>query len=189
MSIRWNRSMRRVHFWCALLAALPVLVTIATGLLLQLKKDVEWIQPATRKGAGGDPSISFDTILAAARSVPEAGITEWSHVDRLDVRPDKGVVKVRGKNRTEVQVCTTTGKVLQVAYRRSDLIETLHDGSWFHDWAKLGLFLPAGIGLLVLWVTGIYMLLLPWQVKRRRRKNELARGATSAAAPGGADAP
>ncbi len=69
----------------------------------------------------------------------------WDDVNRLDVRPGRGVVKVWLHNGYEVQVDLGTGAVLQTAYRRSDLIESIHDGSFFAgDWTKLGLFLPDG---------------------------------------------
>jgi hypothetical protein len=68
-----------------------------------------------------------------------------------------------------VQVDLQTGEVLQVAYRRSDLIESLHDGSWFHDRAKLWVFLPVAVVVLGLWGTGIYLFFLPYAVRRSRR--------------------
>jgi hypothetical protein len=53
-----------------------------------------------------------------------------------------------------------TGRVLQHAYRRSDLIESIHDGSFFGgNWTKLGLFLPAGLMLLFLWISGLFLFL------------------------------
>lgn len=163
----WNR---KLHRWGSIAVALPLLVVICTGILLLLKKDSAWIQPPTQRGAGAELVLSFDQILAAARSAPDAGIETWDDVDRLDVRPERGVVKVRGKNRWEVQVDATNGAVLQTAYRRSDLIESIHDGSYFHDAAKLWVFLPSGALLLGLWGTGLYLWLLPHLVRRRRRK-------------------
>jgi hypothetical protein len=62
-----------------------------------------------------------------------------------------------------------TGKVLQVAYRRSDLIESIHDGSFIAgDWTKLGLFLPAGVALLLMCAGGLWMFWVPFSAKRRR---------------------
>ena len=169
---------RKLHRWGTVLIAVPLLVVIVSGIFLQLKKESSWIQPPTKRGAGGDPSISFDAILAAARGVEAAEVESWDDVDRLDVRPGKGVVKVRGKAGVEVQVDTTTGDVLQVARRRSDLIEQIHDGSWFHDSVKLWVFLPAAIILFVMWLTGIYLWLLPHLIKRARtRKARAAEGA------------
>ena len=161
---------RKLHRWGSILTALPLLVVIITGIILQLKKDWSWVQPPTAKSADPALELSFDEILASASGVPEAEIASWEDVDRLDVRPDKGVVKVRANNRYEVQIDTKSGEILHVAYRRSDLIESLHDGSWFSDGAKLWIFLPTAIILFGLWVTGIYLWFLPHLVRRKKRK-------------------
>lgn len=165
---------RKLHRWGAVLVAVPFLVVIVTGLLLQLKKDVAWVQPPTRKGHGREPAVSFDAILAAVKTVPQAEVKSWDDVDRVDVRPKDGITKVTCKNRWEVQVDFRTGETVQAAYRRSDLIESIHDGSFFHDAAKLYVFLPAGVVVLGLWVTGMYLWMLPNWV-RWRRKNAVAR--------------
>ncbi|RMH30382.1 MAG: PepSY domain-containing protein [Planctomycetota bacterium] len=170
-----NKWSRKTHRWGAVAIALPIAAVIGSGILLQLKKDVAWIQPPTARGAaGGDPdngmTVSMRDILDAAMTVPEAGFTGWGDIDRLDVRPDKGVAKVRGKNRWEVQVDTATGEVVQVAYRRSDLIESIHDGSWFHAAAKLWVFLPSGVVLFILWLTGVYLWALPIWARRAGRR-------------------
>ena len=164
------KSSRQLHRWGALLIAAPLLLVVVTGLLLQLKKQVAWIQPPTLRAAQPELGLGFDQILAAAASVPEAEIVGWESVDRLDVRPERGLVKVRARNRWEVQLDARTGEVLLVAYRRSDLIESLHDGSFFHEGAKLWLFLPVGAVLLGLWITGLYLFFLPAIARRRRRR-------------------
>lgn len=160
---------RKLHRIGSIVTALPVLVILASGLVLQLKKESSWIQPPTAKGIGGAPSVSFAAILDATRNVHEAKVASWDDVDRLDVRPSKGIVKVRAKNRTEVQIDTTTGEVVQVAHRRSDLIESIHDGSWFHERVKLWVFLPTAVVLLGLWVTGMYLWVLPYLARRKKR--------------------
>jgi uncharacterized iron-regulated membrane protein len=161
---------RRVHYWLAIAVAIPAVVIFGTGVLLQVKKQVTWVQPAERRGGATAPTISFDRVIAVARSVPEAGIRDWSDVDRVDVRPSRGMLKVTSRTHWELQIDIQTGAVLQSAYRRSDLIESIHDGSFFHPWAKLGLFLPVGIVLLVMLVTGVYLFWLPIWVKARRRR-------------------
>lgn len=159
--------MRQIHRWGAAVAALPFLLVLVTGILLQFKKEAAWIQPPTLRGAGGPPSIGFEAILAAAAGVPAAAVRGWEDVERLDVRPDYGIVKVQAVNGVEVQVDTATGAVLQAMPRRSDLIEGLHDGSWFHERAKLWVFFPMALVLAALVGTGIYLWLLP--IRRRRR--------------------
>ena len=145
---------------------------LITGILLQLKKDVDWIQPPTMIGEKiQNLSLSFDKILDISSSVGEANISSWEDVDRLDVRPNKGIVKVRAKNNWEIQIDTFTGEVIQTAYRRSDIIEKLHDGSWFNDKIKHWVFFPSGVILLGLWLTGVYMLARPYYVKLKRRMN------------------
>ena len=167
----WNKWTRKVHYWGAFVVFLPVFIIISTGILLQLKKDIDWIQPPTANGEfENDPTISFDDILATAIKVKEPNIQSWDDIDRLDVRLGKGIVKVRSNNRWELQIDSHSGELLQVAYRRSDLIEQLHDGSWFHDKIKLWIFLPTGIILFILWCTGLYMVILPYIIKWNREK-------------------
>lgn len=175
----WNsrRDLRKIHRWGSALIALPFLLVLITGLFLQVKKEVNWIQPPSQKGVSTTPSISFDEILIASKGVQEAEISTWEDIDRLDVRPDKGIVKVRAVNRWEIQIDTETTEVLQVAYRRSELFESLHDGSWFHDSAKLWIFLPSGIIVTILWITGMYLFFVPYFAKNRNKKRLEARKA------------
>jgi len=161
---------RKLHRWGAVLVAVPFLVVIVTGLLLQVKKEIAWVQPPTQKRPGKEPTISFDAILKAIqKDAPEAKVSSWADIDRLDVRPKDGVVKVTSKNRYEVQLDIQTGEVVQVEYRRSDLIESIHDGSFFSDAAKLYVFLPVALVVLSLWVTGVYLWVLPHWVRWRRK--------------------
>ena len=168
--MNWKRINRKIHYWGALIVALPVLIVIVTGILLLLKKDIDWLQPPTAAGQGKVPTLSVARILEVSKSVPEAGIAGWADIDRVDLRPRKGVLKVRARNSWEIQIDHQTGEVLQVAYRRSDLIEALHDGSFFHAAAKLWVFLPAAVVLLALWVTGVYLFLVPLLARRRARQ-------------------
>ena len=172
--MKFHQLNRVSHRWASILIALPVLLVITTEIILQVKKEFAWVQPITRTGTRIEPSLAFDRILEIVSSVPEAEVQGWDDIDRLDVRPDKGMLKVRAKNRWEVQLDATSGDILQVAYRRSDFIESLHDGSFFHDRAKLWIFLPNGLVLLAMWLTGIYLFLLPYRVKRRRRRKHAA---------------
>ncbi len=174
MSISWNRWTRKLHRRGALIACVPLLLVILTGLLLQVKKQVSWIQPPTMVGSATIPDIHWDQILDVAKDVADANVDSWQDIDRLDVRPDKGLVKVQCKNRWEIQIDLQSGMILSSTYRRSDLIESLHDGSFFTSAAKLWIFLPCGIVLLGLWITGAYLWWLPIGVKRRKLKQKLS---------------
>lgn len=168
--MHFNVANRKVHYWASFIAAVPILVIIASGILLQMKKQVDWVQPPEKRGSSKVPVVDFAKIMSAVQSVPSLNVNGWEDVDRVDVRPGKGIAKVTLLNRWEVQVDLGTGDVLQTAYRRSDLIEQIHDGSFFAgDWTKLGLFLPAGLTLLLLWLSGIWMIWVPLKGKRKRR--------------------
>ena len=162
---------RFFHRWGSIIVSVPILLVIITGILLLLKKESDWIQPPTQPGTPNELGVSFDDILKMAQSVPEAEIQTWDDVSRLDVRPAKGMLKVRANNGWEIQLDSQSGNILQIAYRRTDIIESLHDGSFFHSHTKLWLFLPSGIIILGLWLTGIYLFFKPTLTKRKRRKN------------------
>ena len=159
------------HRWASVAVAVPLLLVIVTGMLLLFKKESSWIQPASQRGSSQELALGFNQILDIAKTVPEAGIGSWDDIDRLDVRPSKGMLKVRAENRREIQIDTRTGEILQVAYRRSDLIESLHDGSFFHNKVRLWIFLPAALVLLGLWFSGIYLFALHIHLGRKRRRS------------------
>ena len=72
---KWNR---KIHRWGSIIAFLPVGVILITGIMLQLKKQLDWVQPPTVKGTGKELEIEFDKVLSIAKSVPEAAILSWS---------------------------------------------------------------------------------------------------------------
>ena len=162
-----KRLNRQVHRWAGVITALPVIIILITGIFLLLKKDVGWIQPPSQKGSSKELKLSFDQVLEIVSKVPNVNLQNWNDINRLDVRPKKGLIKVRGNNDWEVQIDSKTGEILQVAERRSDFIESIHDGSFFHEYVKLGVFLPVAILLVAIWGTGLYMFLLPYMGRKR----------------------
>ncbi len=162
---------RRIHYWVSAAIALPVLVVISSGLLLQLKKQLPWVQPVEKRGSAKAPLVSLESIARAATGTGPDAPVPWERIDRIDVRPGKGIAKVILDPDFEVQVDSADGTVLSRAVRRSDWIESIHDGSFFGgDFGKLGVFLPSAIGLLLLWISGIWMFVLPFVVRARKRR-------------------
>ena len=166
---------RKIHYWGAVACAIPIAIVIVTGVLLLLKKDFEWIQPSSEKGLGQQPAISFDSVLPLLRDIEEIQVDSWKQIKRIDVRPSKGIFKIQLKDNWEVQMDHQTGEILKVAFRRSDIIEAIHDGSYFHDKAKLTVFLPAALVLLILWITGIYLFVITELAKRRSKQKKAKR--------------
>ena len=167
--MKFNLLNRKIHYWLSIAVAVPILIVIASGILLQVKKQFSWIQPTEQRGKSKIAMISLAQVLEISKTVAEAEIETWEDIHRLDVRPSRGMLKVWAKNNWEIQIDTETGAILQTAYRRSDIIEAFHDGSFFHDSVKMWIFLPSGIILLILWLTGMYLFILPIWVKRSRK--------------------
>ena len=170
--MKFSSLNRTTHKWASVIIALPLLLVIITGILLLVRKEFAVLQPPTQKGIAQQPTLPFEAILAKTSEVKEANVTTWQDIDRLDIRPNKGVIKVHTKSSWEVQLDADTGEILHVAYRNSELIESLHDGTFFQDNANLWLMLPVAIALLLLWLTGMYLFFLPYF--KRWRRNKLA---------------
>ena len=170
-SLKWWT--RKLHRWGAVLTAIPLALVIVSGLLLQIKKEVPWVQPPTQRGQSNALNVGWEQILASAKTDTNAKIESWQDIDRLDVRPSKGLIKVRCENGWELQLDSFDGKILSSAFRRSDFIESLHDGSFFTNTVKLCVFLPNGIVLFLLWLSGIYLWLMPVIAKYKKRDKRI----------------
>lgn len=150
---RWNRLS---HRWIAIAIAIPMIVIIVTGIFLQVRKPIDWIQPPTAKGSQNyQPTATLEHILLQVQTVPDMQVNGWDDIKLLDLRPKKGIIKVRNHNELETQVDATTAEILQTAQRRNDIVVKIHDFSAWH--ARLWLGLPIRLGFLVLFLTGVYL--------------------------------
>jgi len=177
------RIFRKIHRYTGACLFAVFFFIAVSGLLLGWKKHSgDAILAKTRTGSTTDlarwKSLSElrDNAVAYYRdSLQTQGAFE---VDRMDVRPDKGVVKFtftpgfRG-----LQLDGATGEVLYVETRRSDFIEKLHDGSLVDLWLGLDngafkLFYTslAGMALLVFTITGFWLWYGPKRMRRAARK-------------------
>ena len=141
---------------------------VSSGIMLQLKKQSNWIQPNVEVTSSSKP-IMLQSYLDAVSTVKEANISSWDDIERIDIRPDKGIAKIKSKNNWEIQIAIETTEIYAKNYRRPDIIASNHDGSFFSEVVKYGWFLPSGILLLILSLTGIYMFFIP--ILRRRKKS------------------
>ena len=172
-------SLRKFRVWHRYLGvglAVFLLVSAVTGLLLGWKKDAAWIQPPTQRGSVKTLAdwLPLDTLaVAAQRGLILAQPDQKDNpVDRLDVRPGKGIVKVLfEEDNWEVQVDGGTAAVRSVAKRHSDWIESLHDGSIISSGFKLISMNVLGIGLTVMIATGIWLWYGPKVVRRLKRRS------------------
>lgn len=166
----FRKLMRSIHYWTSLAVLLTGGLLAATGILLLLKKDIEWLQPPVAPASHtGISRVQVDALIEAASRAAEQPLG-WDDIDRIDVRPSDGIAKVITDQLIEYQVDLHTLEVLSTGYRGADLIEKLHDGTFFADLAKYLLMMPSGIALLILWATGVYLFFLT-HLQRRRKKN------------------
>ena len=161
---------RKIHYWLSVWLALPMALIAATGLLLQFKKSLSWVQPPEQKRELALPLADWSVLLAAAREHRELAVDDWHDVERAELRPSKGLVKLIAKSGHEAQFDAHTGQLLQVLPRRSDTIEALHDGSWFGDTVKFGWFATSAIGLLLATLSGVWLFVEPYVTRARRRR-------------------
>ena len=168
--IKRLRNYRKYHRWFGISLAVFLLISAATGILLSLKKEFDVLQPPTGKGLSKDldtwkplselAQIASDAFLSAHPEEVD------NKIDRMDVRPSKGVVKVLfEKGWWEVQVDGTSGEVLSICKRHSDWIEALHDGSIVAEWFKLLSMNYIGWGLLIMIFTGLWLWYGPKQIR------------------------
>lgn len=161
--VRWYRKYHR-QFGVVLLAF--VVLSSVTGLLLSWKKQVNLIQPATQIGQTESLAEwkSVDELAAIA-----SALMPDNQIDRMDIRPDKGIVKVIFVDGSwEVQLDGATGEVLSHARRHSDWIEQLHDLSIISDGVKLVTMSLLALGLLVLGLSGFWLYFGPKIIRKRK---------------------
>jgi uncharacterized iron-regulated membrane protein len=165
--LRMSRSVHRMTG--ALLFAFFFVVAL-TGLLLGWKKDTGGIILAeTHQGSSGELKdwLPIDVLREkAVAAVRESVSPDLSpELDRIDIRPDKGVAKfVFVEHYWGVQLDGATGAVLHVERRRADFIENVHDGSVLDYLAgtgggqiKLVYTSIMGAALLTFTVTGFWL--------------------------------
>ena len=149
-------TIKKIHLAVTPFAIVPLFIIVITGIILMFKKESDWIQPPSQYGVGGI-EVSLNSMLDTVKLRDSLGVKSWDDVERVDVRPSKGMAKVRLKSHWEVQIDTKTGAILQTAYRRSDIIEDIHTGAFWGKSVKFIVFLGSAILLLILLLTGTYM--------------------------------
>lgn len=129
------RISRSIHRTTGALLFIFFFVVACTGLLLGWKKDSGGVILAkTYQGSSTDLKdwlpihVLHQKALAAMRESVSPNLS--LELDRIDIRPDKGVAKfVFVEHYWGVQIDGATGGVLHVERRGADFIENVHDGS------------------------------------------------------------
>ncbi|MBC7872497.1 MAG: PepSY domain-containing protein [Ferruginibacter sp.] len=175
--LRWFRWLHRK---IAIFLFAFFLVISITGLLLGIKKQTGLLAP-TQKGISSDLSTwqSIDSLQKnAIRFLRDSVSSSLSTtIDRIDIRPDKGIVKFTFKDHFKgVQLDGTTGKLLSIETRKSDFIEKIHDGSILDkifgtgaDQVKTTYTVVMGLSLLMLVLSGFWLWYGPKRLRKKKR--------------------
>lgn len=165
------------HLWLGVVFTTALLVIAVTGILLNHKRGLGLMpevdhaptQPFTESlPLARLAAIALDTVARRAGGPPgDAEGAVAARVDRMDVRPRDGLVKVRLRDArsTEVTLVLASGRVLHVGPRGDVFLEKLHSGEIFGGAPWVLLSDAAAVALVVTLVTGYWLWLAP---KRRR---------------------
>ena len=168
------RVARKVHRTTGSLLFVLFFVVACTGLMLGWKKHSGGIVlPESYEGKSTNQQDWMPIHLLQQRAFavlkeqisPDLALEH----DRIDSRPDKGMVKfVFAQGYWGVQLDCTTGELLHIERRRSDFIENIHDGSILDylfktNYGQLKLIYTSitGSALLIFTITGFWLWLGP----------------------------
>jgi len=157
-----TKGMLYTHLWLGVIVAFLVIIISLTGIMLNHKRALGFMPGTDARQPGAfAQSLPLPELArrAAAAVTPDVAT---SGIDRMDVRPDKGIIKVRFNDTsiTEVTLALHDGAVLVTGLRNDSFLEQLHSGDAF---GKAGYLLSdlAAAALILLLLSGFWMWLYP----------------------------
>jgi hypothetical protein len=180
--VKRTRWYRKIHRWIASGLFVFFFFIAATGLVLGWKKNSNgYLLADSQKGVSTNSKdwLSVDSLHSIAVKIYSDSIDAVNRptVERIDIRPSKGMVKfVFSENYLAIQLDCTTGNLLHFERRRADFIEHLHDGTILDNLFKNknGLFKLSyttimGISLLLLTISGFWLWYNPKRIKQKKQ--------------------
>lgn len=150
------------HLWLGILTAGVVVLISLTGILLNHKRPLGLMPDVPHEPTGSFENALSLAELAGRAEAAVAPDVAAAGIDRMDVRPGDGLVKVRFNDRAvmEVTLDLNSGAVLYVGERNDVFLEKLHSGEIFGDgWILLSD--AAAVGLILLLISGYWIWLYP----------------------------
>ena len=178
------RNARKVHRFTGIALFVFFFIVAVSGLLLGWKKHSGgMILAKTYQGKSTDAKnwLPIHQLQEKAVKIGREQIDPKlsDKIERIDVRADKGIVKfVFAEAYWGVQLDLTTGELLYIERRWSDLIEHIHDGTLVDNllgisdgWFKLFYTTVMGTALLTFTITGFWLWYGPKQFRRMNRES------------------
>jgi hypothetical protein len=174
------------HLWLGVLATVALMAIAITGILLNHKRGLGLMPDIPYEPtASFSSAISLERMAAAAlEAAPPSVKGDWKSgdpvpldlIDRMDVRPRNGFVKVRLRDdaSTEMTVDIATGRVIHVGRRGDVFLEKLHSGEAFGGRMVI-LSDIAAVFLVVTLITGYWLWLAPKLNRGPRQGDTLER--------------
>lgn len=175
------RVSRKIHRTLGAVLFIFFIFISVTGALLGWKKNTGGIiQSKSYSGVSTNLKnwLPIDSLHTIACNVLRDSISVnlSTKIDRIDLRKNKGMVKfIFADHFWGVQIDGTTGQLLHIEKRHSDLIEKIHDGSILDDYLgttndqiKLFYTLIMGLALFTFSVTGFWLWYGPKRMRKRR---------------------
>lgn len=161
-----------VHLWLGVVTTVALIAISATGILLNHKRGLGLMPDVSHA-----PTAAFASALpleqlanAALEAAPVEAKGGWKSgdsvdirlIDRMDVRPRNGYVKVRLRDKAsmEMTVDIASGKVIHAGRRGDVFLEKLHSGEAFGG-PMVILSDIAAIALVLTLITGYWLWLAP----------------------------
>ncbi len=169
------RLYRVFHRWLGIPLIIFFFIIGITSILLAWKKKAELLPPTLKTSVeNGTWILPSEMVQIGEIEIEKLGLD--TEVDRIDIRPDKGIAKITFKTHfTEVQLDGFSGEVLSVSTRHSDWIEKVHDGSiidyyWTgEEGAKLTYSTLTSLGLILMSISGFYLWYFPKRIRKLKQ--------------------
>lgn len=167
-----SRGAFYIHLWLGVISTVALIAISVTGILLNHKRGLGLMPDVPHEPTGAfTESVHLERLAhAALAAAPQEARKDWKPgdavdvglIDRMDVRPRNGYVKVRLRDKasTEMTVDIASGKVLHTGRRGDVFLEKLHSGEAFGE-AFIILSDIAAVALVLTLITGYWLWLVP----------------------------
>jgi hypothetical protein len=176
---------RKIHRATGAMLFVFFFFTAVTGITLGWKKNSGgYILPKSFEGTSTNLAdwLPIDSLHKNACAIARDSISPALslELERIDARPDKGMVKfVFIDGYWGVQLDGATGELLHIERRNSDFIENIHDGSILDylfgttsEQIKLVYTTIMGLSLLLFTITGFWLWFGPKAMLHKKKKPE-----------------